>query len=985
MEISFIVLVLYLRLVQPQGIPSECQNCGCCKPGQDKCYYDGYCTYGCLDGYWNTKCTLKCKYINCKRCARSDGSYCHECKTGFYGDECGSSCAPYCEVCHRRDGRCYSCVKGHWGTNCSNKCGDQCKKCHRWRGCAECNTGYHGSKCENNCGYYCVSCDIQNGCTACKPGYYSNNGGCKHCKNKNRGCTCTSYYNCVGCTKGYFLHIDRCLPCSHHCTTCISSTQCTSCTEGRFGNICQHQCTGDCVNGNCDSSKATCQCNANYEGKKCDQCIARYSNNGCKQRCSEGCVNNECDSYSGICSQGCINGYWNPTCDKRCNAECLSCNQADGSCSQCINTTKYGHNCTQDCSNTCKKSICDITGKCTNGCITNTFGKQCENTCDEHCIKRDNNTLCSEKTGMCLYGCETGYKGTFCPQEEEKQTSSTILGGAVGGGVVALAVIVVFGLFLLRRRRTNSNNTNTTHNREPENSSLYATMNKEKANRAANANEATDDVHSVSMIKYPHYQSPPPKENTPILIEHNLEMDADKTWEPTVMSETNGGVYYNNAREISKFKLSVVDLPEYVQSVCIEDLEEEFQKIPYGLMKPYEVSQMKHNMNRNRYKGIYPYDDTRVVVRGGDTDYINASYIDGFRKRNAYIATLGPTAKQLGDFGQFWRMVWQQKVERIVMVTNLVEGQETKCDKYWPDQYQSKLYGDTEVVCTFEKLYADFIWRQFTFSKGKQNKEERNLHHLQFTAWPDKDIPDNVTSIIEFRQKVNALPTTFDGPVIVHCSAGVGRTGTYIGLDVLTKEGEAEGAIDIPGCVLNMRQNRPNMVQTLNQYKYLHQALVHSLTLDCSLIKIDYFHDFMHMMSSKQEIQKQFEKMQLHQEQKSDKELQATEKNRLLIKKNRKHADIPGDANRPRLYLFLNLGESDYINAIYINSFKTKNRFLVAQTPLPDTVSDFIALVIQENCSCIVSMETQGIGLYVPGDNQSLMNFQQEIKVRDSL
>ncbi|XP_052763642.1 receptor-type tyrosine-protein phosphatase kappa-like isoform X3 [Mya arenaria] len=390
-------------------------------------------------------------------------------------------------------------------------------------------------------------------------------------------------------------------------------------------------------------------------------------------------------------------------------------------------------------------------------------------------------------------------------------------------------------------------------------------------------------------------------------------MDADKIWEPTVMSERNDGVYYNNAREISKLKLSVVDLPEYVQSVCIEDLEEEFQKIPYGLMKPYEVSQMKHNMNRNRYKGIYPYDDTRVVVRGGDTDYINASYIDGFRKRNAYIATLGPTAKQLGDFGQFWRMVWQQKVERIVMVTNLVEGQETKCEKYWPDQYQSKLYGDTEVVCTFEKLYADFIWRQFMFSKGKQNKEERNLHHLQFTAWPDKDIPDNVTSIIEFRQKVNALPSTFDGPVIVHCSAGVGRTGTYIGLDVLTKEGEAEGAIDIPGCVLKMRQNRPNMVQTLNQYKYLHQALVHSLTLDCSLIKIDYFHDFMHMMSSKQEIQKQFE------------------------------------------------------------SFKTKNRFLVAQTPLPDTVSDFIALVIQENCSCIVSMETQGIGLYVPGDNQSLM------------
>ncbi|XP_052761983.1 receptor-type tyrosine-protein phosphatase epsilon-like [Mya arenaria] len=187
-------------------------------------------------------------------------------------------------------------------------------------------------------------------------------------------------------------------------------------------------------------------------------------------------------------------------------------------------------------------------------------------------------------------------------------------------------------------------------------------------------------------------------------------------------------------------------------------------------------------------------------------------------------------------------------------------------------------------------------------------------------------------------------------------NAGVGRTGTYIALDILTNEGEAEGAIDIPGCVLNMRQNRPNMIQTLSQYKFLHQALVHSLTIEWPLIKRDHFHEYM-TMSSQQEVHKQFEKLQLNQEQKSDKELQATGRNRLLTIKNRKLADIPGDSNRPRLYLFLKPGESDYINAIYINSFKTKNRFLVAQTPLPDTVSDFITLAVQENCSCIISME----------------------------
>ncbi|XP_052765420.1 receptor-type tyrosine-protein phosphatase S-like isoform X2 [Mya arenaria] len=512
--------------------------------------------------------------------------------------------------------------------------------------------------------------------------------------------------------------------------------------------------------------------------------------------------------------------------------------------------------------------------------------------------------------------------------------------------------------------------------KEHDNSSaLNAMVNK---GREEYVNEDTDYFHSITIIENTNYHSPPAKsshkDNTLILTEDNLEIDADdvSAQDITDMSETNECVYYNNTREVSKFKLTVANLPEYVHNICIKDIEEEFQKIPYGLLKPYEVSQTKLNMHRNRYKGIYPYDDTRVVVRGGDTDYINASYIDGFRKRKAYIAALGPMAKQLGDFGQFWRMVWQQKVERIAIVTNLVECEKTKCEQYWPDHGQCKLYGDIKVMCKVEKVYADLIWRQFTLSKGTPNSEEKNLHQLQFTAWPDKDIPDNVTSIIEFRHKVNALPSTFDGPVLVHCSAGVGRTGTYIALDILTNEGEAVGAIDIPRCVLNMRQNRPSMIQTLSQYKYLHEALVHSLTLDCSLIKQEHFHEYMNMMSSKQEIQKQFEKMQLNQERKSEQELQAMERNRLLTKKNRKYADIPGDSNRPRLYLFLKPGESDYINAIYINSFKTKDRFLVAQTPLADTVSDFVALAVQENCSCIVSMEAQGIGLYVPGDNLSM-------------
>ncbi|XP_052761936.1 uncharacterized protein LOC128204569 [Mya arenaria] len=117
--------------------------------------------------------------------------------------------------------------------------------------------------------------------------------------------------------------------------------------------------------------------------------------------------------------------------------------------------------------------------------------------------------------------------------------------------------------------------------------------------------------------------------------------------------------------------------------------------------------------------------------------------------------------------------------------------------------------------------------------------------------------------------------------------------------------------------------------------------------------------------------------MQLNHEKKSDKELQDTESKKGLTKKNRKYADIPGDTNRPRLYLCSKTCDSDNINAIYINSLKTKRRILVAQTPLPDTAADFIALAVQENCSCIVSIEAhlekrKGIGFYFSGDDQTI-------------
>ncbi|WAR16776.1 TENX-like protein [Mya arenaria] len=281
MGICYIVMVLCLIYVQVHGIPSECQNCGCCVPGAQTCIYNGYCNYGCLDGYRGDRCYIECQYINCKKCARNDGFNCSECKNGFYDNECGSSCAPNCERCQRQDGQCSSCVNGYWGKSCNNECGYHCKTCFRWGGCTECNTGYFGPKCEKYCGDHCANCNKETGCTACENGYY--------------GTTCETQ-----CGVNY-------------CTSCTSPTQCTSCTDGRFGSTCLYKCIDDCVH-----------------GETCDQCLVGYYGNGCTQRCSLGCSDG-CNRIDGACTcksgwagdkcDTCADKYFGDMCNEQCNTD----------------------------------------------------------------------------------------------------------------------------------------------------------------------------------------------------------------------------------------------------------------------------------------------------------------------------------------------------------------------------------------------------------------------------------------------------------------------------------------------------------------------------------------------------------------------------------------------------------------------------------------------------------------------------------------
>ncbi|KAH9383056.1 hypothetical protein HPB48_023778 [Haemaphysalis longicornis] len=193
------------------------------------------------------------------------------------------------------------------------------------------------------------------------------------------------------------------------------------------------------------------------------------------------------------------------------------------------------------------------------------------------------------------------------------------------------------------------------------------------------------------------------------------------------------------------------------------------------------------------------------------SDYINANYIDGYCRPKRYIATQGPKSRTVDDF---WRMVWQENVCKIVMLTGLVETGKTKCEKYWPTK--SANYGEVQVHLMAEEKFPDYTVRQLHITLADTTREVK-LFHLQ--SWPDHGVPLYPNVLLSFRKKVNQYRTFNDAPVVVHCSAGIGRTGAYILLDNLLEQADVEGVVDVVGQLAAMRQNRMNVVETLGFHK----------------------------------------------------------------------------------------------------------------------------------------------------------------------
>uniref|UniRef100_A0A8C3TB26 protein-tyrosine-phosphatase n=1 Tax=Chelydra serpentina TaxID=8475 RepID=A0A8C3TB26_CHESE len=384
--------------------------------------------------------------------------------------------------------------------------------------------------------------------------------------------------------------------------------------------------------------------------------------------------------------------------------------------------------------------------------------------------------------------------------------------------------------------------------------------------------------------------------------------------------------------------IRVADLLQHItQMKCAEG---------YGFKEEYEVSASTPNYF---LLSVVPISDDHSRVRlqpiEGETnsDYINGNYID-----------VRPMQETIYDF---WRMVWHENTASIVMVTNLVEVGRVKCCKYWPDD--TEIYKDIKVTLIETELLAEYVIRTFAVEKRGAH-EIREIRQFHFTGWPDHGVPYHATGLLGFVRQVKSKSPPNAGPLVVHCSAGAGRTGCFIVIDIMLDMAEREGVVDIYNCVRELRSRRVNMVQTEEQYVFIHDAILEAClcgdtSIPASQVRSVYYEmNKLDPQTNSSQIKEEFRTLNM-----VTPTLRVEDCSIALLprnhEKNRCMDVLPPDRCLPFL-ITIDGESSNYINAALMDSYKQPSAFIVTQHPLPNTVKDFWRLVLDYHCTSIVML-----------------------------
>ncbi|XP_036116519.1 receptor-type tyrosine-protein phosphatase delta isoform X5 [Molossus molossus] len=407
--------------------------------------------------------------------------------------------------------------------------------------------------------------------------------------------------------------------------------------------------------------------------------------------------------------------------------------------------------------------------------------------------------------------------------------------------------------------------------------------------------------------------------------------------------------------------IPILELADHIERLKANDnlkFSQEYESIDPGQQFTWEHSNLEVNKPKNRYANVIAYDHSRVLLSAIEgipgSDYVNANYIDGYRKQNAYIATQGSLPETFGDF---WRMIWEQRSATIVMMTKLEERSRVKCDQYWPSR-GTETHGLVQVTLLDTVELATYCVRTFALYKNGSS-EKREVRQFQFTAWPDHGVPEHPTPFLAFLRRVKTCNPPDAGPMVVHCSAGVGRTGCFIVIDAMLERIKHEKTVDIYGHATLMRAQRNYMVQTEDQYIFIHDALLEAVTCGNTEVPARNLYAYIQKLAQIETgenvtgMELEFKRLassKAHTSRFISANLPCNKfKNRLVN-------IMPYESTRVCLQPIRGVEGSDYINASFIDGYRQQKAYIATQGPLAETTEDFWRMLWEHNSTIVVML-----------------------------